>query len=123
MRAGLLTVVLVFCGYGLAVDWPQVQPALGRLHWYSISGAALAAMAGAGCMTLAWREVLADLGTRLAVPAAIRIMFVARSPSTCPVRCGPSRPRWNSDTTTTCRGAAARPQSSSPWLWCSESGY
>src|SRR5229473_1807116 len=78
VRAGLLTVVLVFCGYGLAVDWPQVHPALGRLHWYSISGAALAAVAGAGCMMLAWREVLADLGTRLAAPAACRIMFVAQ---------------------------------------------
>ena len=78
VRAGLLTVVLVFCGYGLAVDWPQVHPAVGRLHWYSISGAALAAVAGAGCMMLAWREVLADLGTRLAAPAACRIMFVAQ---------------------------------------------
>jgi len=78
VRVGLLIVVLVFCGYGLAVDWPQVHPALGRLHWYSISGAALAAVAGAGCMMLAWREVLADLGTRLAVPAAFRIMFVAQ---------------------------------------------
>jgi glycosyltransferase 2 family protein len=78
VRVGLLTAVLVFCGYGLAVDWPQVRPALGRLHWYSISGAALAAVAGAGCMMLAWREVLADLGTPLAVPAAFRIMFVAQ---------------------------------------------
>src|SRR6266700_1998184 len=78
VRAGLLTVVLVFCGYGLAVNWPQVHPAVGRLHWYSISGAALAAVAGAGCMMLAWREVLADLGTRLAAPAACRIMFVAQ---------------------------------------------
>src|SRR6266700_3586994 len=42
VRAGLLTVVLVFCGYGLAVDWPQVHPAVRRLHWYSRSGWALA---------------------------------------------------------------------------------
>lgn len=78
VRVGLLAAVLVFCGYGLVVDWPQVRPALGRLDWYSISGAALAAVAGVGCMMLAWREVLADLGTPLAVPAAFRIMFVAQ---------------------------------------------
>lgn len=78
VRAGLLAVVLVFCGYDLAVDWPQVHPALGQLHWYSISGAATAAVAGAGCMMLAWRDVLTDLGTRLPAPAAIRIMFVAQ---------------------------------------------
>jgi Lysylphosphatidylglycerol synthase TM region len=78
VRTGLLVVVLGCCGYGLFTDWPQVQAALGRLHWYSVAGAALASIAGAGCMMLAWRELLADLGSRLAVPAAIRTMFVAQ---------------------------------------------
>lgn len=78
MRAALLALVLSFCGYGLAVEWPQVRLALGRLEWYSVAGAALAAVAGSGCMMLAWRAVLADLGSRLPVRTAIRTMFVAQ---------------------------------------------
>jgi glycosyltransferase 2 family protein len=78
VRTGLLAVVIAFCGYGLYVEWPQAHAALARLHWYSVAGAALAALAGAGCFMLAWREMLADLGSRLPVPATIRAMFVAQ---------------------------------------------
>lgn len=78
VRTGLLVVVLAFCGYGVYVEWPQAHAALSRLHWYSVAGAALASVAGAGCLMLAWRELLADLGSRLPVLAAIRVMFVAQ---------------------------------------------
>jgi glycosyltransferase 2 family protein len=78
VRTGLLVVVIAFCGYGLYVEWPQAQVALARLHWYSVAGAALAAAAGAGCFMLAWRALLADLGSRLPLHAAIRVMFVAQ---------------------------------------------
>jgi uncharacterized membrane protein YbhN (UPF0104 family) len=78
VRTGLLLVILAFCSYGLVVEWPQVQPALGRLHWYSIAGALAAAMASAGCMMLAWRRLLADLGSKLPVPVAARVTFMAQ---------------------------------------------
>jgi uncharacterized membrane protein YbhN (UPF0104 family) len=78
VRTGLLAVVIAFCGYGLYAEWPQAHTALVRLHWYSVAGAALAAAAGAGCFMLAWRALLADLGSRLSVPATIRVMFVAQ---------------------------------------------
>jgi uncharacterized membrane protein YbhN (UPF0104 family) len=78
VRAALLAVVLAFIGYGLSAEWPQVRVALGRLEWYSLAGAALAAMAGSGCLMLAWRAVLADLGSPLPAPTAIRTMFVAQ---------------------------------------------
>jgi hypothetical protein len=78
VRAGLLAVVLACCGYGLHAEWPQMHAALGRLHWYSVAASALAAMAGAGCTLLAWREILADLGSRLPVPAAVRAGFLAQ---------------------------------------------
>jgi glycosyltransferase 2 family protein len=78
VRTGLLLVVIAFCIYGVYVEWPQARVALGRLHWYSVAGAALASVAGAGCFMLAWRELLADLGSRLPVLAAIRVMFVAQ---------------------------------------------
>jgi uncharacterized membrane protein YbhN (UPF0104 family) len=78
LRAGLLVLVLAFCSYGLAVEWPQVHPALRPLHWYSIAGALMAAMAGAGCMMLAWRRLLADLGSKLPVQVAARVTFMAQ---------------------------------------------
>ena len=78
LRAALLVTGLGFCAYGLMAEWPQAHAALGRLHWYSVAAAALAAAAGAGCMMLAWRELLADLGSRLPLPAATRVIFVAQ---------------------------------------------
>jgi uncharacterized membrane protein YbhN (UPF0104 family) len=78
LRTGLLVVILGFCSYGLAVEWPQVYPALSPLHWYSVAGAVIAAMAGAGCMMLAWRRLLTDLGSELPVPVAARVTFMAQ---------------------------------------------
>ena len=78
IRAALLLVILALCGYGLAVEWPQVHPWIGRLHVYSVAGSVAAAMAGAGCMMLAWRALLADFGSRLPVLVAARVTFVAQ---------------------------------------------
>jgi hypothetical protein len=78
VRTGLLLVVIACCGYGVYAEWPQAQGALGRLHWYSVAGAALAALAGSACFMLAWRELLADLGSRLPLAAAIRCAFVGQ---------------------------------------------
>ena len=64
--------------YGLASQWTQVHAALGKLAWYDVAGAALCALAGLGCMMLAWRALLADLGSRLPLPVAIRVMFVGQ---------------------------------------------
>ena len=78
VRAGLLVVILAFCSYGLVLAWPQVHPALSRLRWYSIAGALAAAMGSAGCMMLAWRRLLADLGSKLPAPVAARVTFMAQ---------------------------------------------
>lgn len=78
VRVGLLLLVLACCSYGIYAEWPQMRAALGRLHWYSVLISAAAAMAGAACMMLAWRAVLADLGSRLPARAAIRVNFLAQ---------------------------------------------
>jgi uncharacterized membrane protein YbhN (UPF0104 family) len=78
LRAGLLYATIAFCGYGVYAEWPQVHAALGRMHWYSVAGAAVAAAAGYACNMLAWREVVTDLGSRLPMPAAVRIMSVTQ---------------------------------------------
>jgi glycosyltransferase 2 family protein len=78
LRAGLLAAAVGLAVYGLASQWDQVQASLARLAWYDVAGAALCAVAGLGCMMLAWRALLADLGSRLPLPGAIRVMFVGQ---------------------------------------------
>jgi uncharacterized membrane protein YbhN (UPF0104 family) len=78
LRVGLLAVVLASCGYGLYLEWPDVAAGLGRLHAYSVILSVAAAMAGGACMMLAWRAVLADLGSPLPVRTAARISFVSQ---------------------------------------------
>jgi uncharacterized membrane protein YbhN (UPF0104 family) len=78
VRFALLAVVLVCCGYSLAAEWPGVLAALGRTPWYSVAGSVAAAMAGAGSMMLAWRSVLADLGSPLPAGTTAHISFVSQ---------------------------------------------
>jgi hypothetical protein len=78
LRFGLLIVVLSCCGFGLYTAWPQVVPALGRLRWYAVALSLAAAMGGTSCQMLAWRTILADLGSPIPVRAAGRISFVAQ---------------------------------------------
>lgn len=78
VRLMLLLIVLAFCGYGLAIEWPGVQTALGQMRWYSLAASVAAAMAGAGCMMLAWRALLADLGSPLPAAETARITFVGQ---------------------------------------------
>ncbi len=77
-RAGLLAIALGFACYGLISQWPQVRAALGQLAVSDVIGATLAVIAALGCMMLAWRALLADLGSPLPVPAAIRVMFLGQ---------------------------------------------
>ena len=70
--------MLAFCGYGVAIEWPGVQATLGQLRWYTVAGSVAAALAGAGAMMMAWRALLADLGSPLPVLAAIRVTFVSQ---------------------------------------------
>jgi glycosyltransferase 2 family protein len=78
LRAGLLAAAVGLAVYGLASQWNQVQADLAKLAWYDVAGAALCAIAGLGCMMLAWRTLLADLGSPLPLPASIRVMFVGQ---------------------------------------------
>jgi glycosyltransferase 2 family protein len=77
VRLALLAVVLGCCAYRLHSQWPQVTSALGRMHWYSLSLSIAAAIAGSACMMLAWRAILADLGSPLPTRIAGRINFTS----------------------------------------------
>jgi uncharacterized membrane protein YbhN (UPF0104 family) len=78
LRAGLLVVAVGLAVYGLASQWTEVQAALDRLDAADIAGATVSAVAGLGCMLLAWRALLTDLGSPLPLPAAVRVMFVGQ---------------------------------------------
>jgi uncharacterized membrane protein YbhN (UPF0104 family) len=78
LRGGLLAVAAGLAVYGLASQWTQVHAALAKLAGYDVAGAVACALAGLGCMMLAWRVLLADLGSALPVPAAIRVMFIGQ---------------------------------------------
>jgi glycosyltransferase 2 family protein len=78
LRGGLLVVAVGLAVYGLASQWTTVRADLGKLAAYDVIGAALCVLAGLGCMLLAWRALLADLGSPLPLPAAIRVMFIGQ---------------------------------------------
>jgi len=78
LRAGLLAVAAGLAVYGLASQWDEVHAALAKLAWYDVAGAVACVLAGLGCMLLAWRALLAGLGSPLPLPAAIRVMFIGQ---------------------------------------------
>ena len=78
MRSGLLAIILAFCCYVLATEWPKVRPTLGQMHVYSLAGSFVAAMLASGCMMLAWRAILADLGSDLPPSVTARITFLSQ---------------------------------------------
>ncbi|HET9969326.1 MAG TPA: lysylphosphatidylglycerol synthase transmembrane domain-containing protein [Streptosporangiaceae bacterium] len=78
LRAGLLAVAAGLAVYGLASQWDEVHAALAKLAWYDVAGAVACVLAGLGCMLLAWRALLAGLGSALPLPAAIRVMFIGQ---------------------------------------------
>ncbi len=78
LRAALLAVAVGLAVYGLASQWSQVHTDLAKLAAGEVAGAAVCVIAGLGCMMLAWRALLADLGSPLPLPAAIRVMFIGQ---------------------------------------------
>ncbi|MQA94168.1 MAG: UPF0104 family protein [Streptosporangiales bacterium] len=74
----MVLVVLGFAGSALAARWDEAQAALAQLSWQAVSAATIAAVAALGGQMLAWRALLADLGSPLPLRAAIRIMFLAQ---------------------------------------------
>ena len=78
LRAGLLAFAVGLAVYGLASQWTEVHAALAKLAAYDVAGAALSVIAGLGGMLMAWRALLADLGSPLPLPAAIRVMFIGQ---------------------------------------------
>ena len=67
LRPALLLIILGFCSYGLAQEWPQVHPALAQLNWYSVALSIGCAMAGAS-QVARLGAILEDLFETYGVP-------------------------------------------------------
>jgi glycosyltransferase 2 family protein len=76
VRAGFLAAVLILLALVLYDEagtlWHEVE----RLSWPVLLLAFVLGLAGLCCNLMVWREMLADLGTRLSVPEAWRIYFI-----------------------------------------------
>nr|WP_255430016.1 lysylphosphatidylglycerol synthase domain-containing protein [Streptomonospora sp. PA3] len=78
VRLAIVLVVLACAGAALYSRWGEARDALAALSPWAVAGSGLAALAGLGAQMMAWRAVLADLGSRLPVGTAARVMFLGQ---------------------------------------------
>ncbi len=77
-RVGFVLLAAAFMAYYLIANWDKTRQALSALSWWAVAGAVIAGVAAPGPAMLAWRSLLADLGTRLSPAAGVRIMFLGQ---------------------------------------------
>lgn len=78
VRGALLVVVLIAVGVALWDNWAAVSSQLRQLDWFVIAAAFAIGLLAPAFTLLGWRELLADLGTRLPLPPAASIFFVGQ---------------------------------------------
>ncbi|WP_405088773.1 lysylphosphatidylglycerol synthase domain-containing protein [Microbispora sp. NBC_01389] len=77
-RVLLALAALAFLAYGLARNGTETWAALERLSWWSLGVSFLAVLAGLAFMLVAWRDILAGLGSPLPLRVAARVLFVGQ---------------------------------------------
>jgi uncharacterized membrane protein YbhN (UPF0104 family) len=75
---GLVAIALGLCAYGLVSRWDETRHAIAQLSWPFVGAALLAGLAGLGAWMLAWRSLLAGLGSPLPLRAAVRVYAVSQ---------------------------------------------
>lgn len=78
IRFGFLALVLVLLGITLVHEAGTLWHELQRLSAPVLVLAFAAGLAGIVCSMMVWRELLADLGSRLSIPEAWRIFFIGQ---------------------------------------------
>ncbi|MEU4281596.1 MULTISPECIES: YbhN family protein [Nocardiopsis] len=78
VRLALLLVVCVCVGLALRANWAQARDAAAALPLWVLPAAALTGMAGLTAQMLAWRALLAGMGSPLPRRTAARVMFVGQ---------------------------------------------
>ncbi|SEG67034.1 hypothetical protein SAMN05444920_103840 [Nonomuraea solani] len=78
LRVVLALVAIGFLGYGLYRNWDETTSAVAAMSPWAVLGAFCAVLLGQFFMLVAWREIMAGLGTRVPLRIAGRIMFVGQ---------------------------------------------
>ncbi|WP_047867392.1 YbhN family protein [Nocardiopsis sp. RV163] len=78
VRLALLLVVCVCVGLALRANWEQARDAATALPLWVLPAAVLTGMAGLAAQMLAWRALLAGMGSPLPRRTAARVMFVGQ---------------------------------------------
>jgi uncharacterized membrane protein YbhN (UPF0104 family) len=78
VRFGFLVLVLVLLGITLVDQAGTLWHELQKLSWPVVALASVAGLAGLVCSMMVWREILADLGSRLSIPEAWRIFYIGQ---------------------------------------------
>ncbi|WP_159940554.1 MULTISPECIES: lysylphosphatidylglycerol synthase domain-containing protein [unclassified Nocardiopsis] len=78
VRWALVLLVCVCAGWALWANWAQAREAAASLPLWALPAAVLAGMAGLTAQMLAWRALLAGMGSPLPRRAAARVMFVGQ---------------------------------------------
>jgi len=77
-RVAFLAAVVAFAAYAVASQWSEVSASLAQLSPLTLAGALLAVLVGLVGSMLAYRALLADMGSPLPVQTAARIFFVGQ---------------------------------------------
>lgn len=78
MRLALLALVCACAAAALYANWTQARTAVSELPLWVLPAAVLAGMLGLAAQMMAWRSLLAGLGSSLPRAAAARVMFVGQ---------------------------------------------
>jgi glycosyltransferase 2 family protein len=78
VRFGFLALVLVVLGLTLVDEGGTLWRELQKLSAPVVVLAFVAGLAGLVCSMMVWREILADLGSRLSIPEAWRIFYIGQ---------------------------------------------
>jgi uncharacterized membrane protein YbhN (UPF0104 family) len=78
VRIGFLAIVLALLGIALTDQAGTLWHQVSRLSVPVVLLAFFFCLCGLFCSLMVWREILADLGSRLSIPEAARIMFIGQ---------------------------------------------
>src|SRR5258708_18296649 len=92
VRLGLLAVVLALIAVALVDQAGTLGREIQRLTAPVVLLAFAASLGGLLCSLMVWRGVLADLGSRLSMPRAFRLMFIGPLAQYVPGRILPGLP-------------------------------
>ncbi len=78
VKVALLVAVLAFAAAFVVREWDAIVAALSRLRWEMLVGAFVFALISLMTSVVAWRAILAGLGSRLPILATGRVFFLGQ---------------------------------------------